>query len=620
MQRNHARLQRKLTLHTPAIGQTTIPGDRPQVGGKMTTQFRPTDTIRQEAQALGRNLHNLQGVLLSQREILRQRGMTLPSAVFTLLEDAQITMQDLINGLKEEEEALRQLRALTQTAALINSTLDLDEVLSQAMDTVLRLTGAERGYLMLRNEQTGEMEYRVARNLDRETIAQDAFTVSRSVIKRVAETGEPVVTTNAQDDPRFAAQESIVSFALRSILCVPLKSKGHVIGVIYADNRIRAGLFGDSELAMLNAFANQAAIAIENARLFERIRAALAEISEIKALLDDVFASIPSGVIVTDASDQITLLNDAACDILRLTPEQVIGGVLPARLPMLADSLSRALEATRLENRRMSVELQAEVETRGTRTLSVRLSPLRDARQSIEGVAIVMDDLTEARQREAQLNVIRRYLPPAMVDNIQSIAQLGLGGVRRDITVLYVDIRLPGVLLADLSPQQQLAELNRYVALCCEPIHRFGGVIDKFMGTEIMALFNTQLNPSATHAWDAVRAALDIAAAFAGLGDPDTPPTQPCYAIGIHSGIATMGNVGSKVRREFTAIGDTVNLAHRLLDLAGDNEILASQEVYNACEVHLPQITEHVRTTDRGEIEIRGRQQPARIYQFEWEG
>ncbi|NPV67975.1 MAG: GAF domain-containing protein [Anaerolineae bacterium] len=604
----------------PDVNQATMPGDLLQVGGKMTTQFRPTDTIRQEAQVLGRNLHNLQGVLLSQREILRQRGMTLPSAVFTLLEDAQIAMQDLINGLKEEEEALRQLRALTQTAALINSTLDLDEVLSQAMDTVLRLTGAERGYLMLRNEQTQEMEYRVARNLDRETIAQDAFTVSRSVIKRVADTGEPVVTTNAQDDPRFAAQESIVSFALRSILCVPLKSKGHVIGVIYADNRIRAGLFGDSELAMLNAFANQAAIAIENARLFERIRAALAEISEIKALLDDVFASIPSGVIVTDAGDQITLLNDAACDILHLTPAQVIGGALPARLPMVADSLSRALEATRLENRRMSVELQAEVEARGTRILSVRLSPLRDARQSIEGVAIVMDDLTEARQREAQLNVIRRYLPPAMVDNIQSIAQLGLGGVRRDITVLYVDIRLASTLLADLSPQQQLAELNRYVALCCEPIHRFGGVIDKFMGTEIMALFNTQLNPSATHAWDAVRAALDIAAAFAGLHTASAPSAQPCYAIGIHSGIATMGNVGSKVRREFTAIGDTVNLAHRLLDLADDNEILASQEVYKACAAHLPQIAEHVQTTDRGEIEIRGRQQPARIYQFGWEG
>jgi len=586
----------------------------------MTAKNRPTDSIRQEAQSLGRTLHDLQGVLLSQREILRQRGMSLPSGVLTLLEDAQIAIQDLINGLKEEEETLRQLRALTQTAALINSTLDLDEVLNQAMDIVLRLTGAERGYLMLRSEQTGELEYRVARNLDRETIAQEAFTVSRSVIKRVAETGEPVVTTNAQDDPRFASQESIVSFALRSILCVPLKSKDRVSGVIYADNRVRAGLFGDRELAMLNAFANQAAIAIENARLFEQIHAALAEISEIKALLDDVFASIPSGVIVTNAGNQITLLNDAACSILSLEHEQAVGAVIHARLPTLADSLNRLLETVRQENRRLSAELQAEIAARGQRSLSVRLSPLRDANQSIEGVAIVMDDLTEARQREAQLNVIRRYLPPAMVDNIQSIAQLGLGGVRRDITVLYVDVRPASAVLADLPPQQQMAELNHYIALCCEPIHRFGGVIDKFMGTEIMALFNTQLNPSTTHEWDAIRTALEIAAAFARTGDTLVDPaTCARYCISIHSGIATMGNVGSKNRREFTAIGDTVNLAHRLLELAADDEILISQEVHHSCAGHLQGLAERVQIADRGEYEIRGRQQPVRVYQLQAE-
>ncbi len=584
----------------------------------MTTSNRPTDSIRQEAQLLSRTLHDLQGVLLSQREILRQRGMSLPPAVFTLLEDAQIAMQDLINGLKEEEETVRQLRALTHTAAMINSTLDLDEVLNQAMDTVLRLTGAERGYLMLRNEQSGQLEYRVARNLDRETIAQEAFTVSRSVVKRVAETGEPVVTTNAQDDPRFASQESIVSFALRSILCVPLKSKDHIIGVIYADNRVRAGLFGDSELAMLSAFANQAAIAIENARLFERISAALAEISEIRALLDDVFASIPSGVMVTDAGNRITLLNEAACDILSIQREQALGAALETHLPSLAENLNRSLGVVRQENRRIAIELQTEIEARGLRNLSVKLSPVRDAAQAIEGVAVVMDDLTEARLREAQLNVIRRYLPPAMVDNIQSIAQLGLGGVRRDITVLYVNVRLTSALVSDLSPQQQLAELNRYVALCCEPIHRSGGIIDKFMGTEIMALFNTQLNPSATHEWDALCTALDIAAVFADLQSSagEVPPSVR-YCVSIHSGVATMGNVGSKSRREFTAIGDTVNLAHRLLDLAADDEILISQDVHRSCAARLKELAGRVQIVDRGEVEIRGRQQPVHIYQLQ---
>jgi adenylate cyclase len=588
----------------------------------MTASDNPNSSLslREEAQRLSRTLHELQSVLRSQREILRQRGMNLPSGVMTLLEDSQINIQNLINTLKDEESKLRQLRALAETTAMINSSLDLDAVLNQAMDTVIRLTGAERGYLMLRNEETDQMEYRVARNLDVKTVEESAFTVSRSVINRVAETGEPVVTTNAQDDPRFSSQESIVSFALRSILCVPLNHKGMITGVIYADNRIRAGLFGDSELELLNAFANQAAVAIENARLFERVRVALAEVTEIKNLMADVFASIPSGVIVTDGENRIKTHNEAAGEILSLQPTHSIGYALSELIPTLAEGLQRLLESVRLENRRSTVELQADIARRGPRDLNLKLSPLRNADHETEGTAIVLDDMTEMRQREAQLNVIRRYLPPAMVDNIQSIAQLGLGGVRRDITVVYVDVRPMSTFPPGTTPKQQMEALNRYMAACSEPIHHYGGVIDKFMGTEIMALFNTQLNPSDTHEWDAIRAVLDISSVFEDLyAKQGEPPGTTFFRIGINSGIATMGNVGSTSRREFTAIGDTVNLAHRLVDLAKQGEIIVSQDVYEPCVHLLKKSQAAVTFTDRGKIEIRGRKQTVRIYQLQGE-
>ncbi len=586
----------------------------------MTTTNVPissTPSAREEVQRLSRILHETQGVLRAQREVLRQRGMSLPSGVLTALEDAQIGLQRLANNLKEEEAELRQLRALTDTTAMINSTLDLDEVLNRAMDTVIRLTGAERGYLMLRDEKTGEMEYRVARNLDRQIIEENDFTVSRSVIKEVAQTGKPVVTTNAQSDPRFAAQESIVSFALRSILSVPLKIKDTVIGVIYADNRIRSGLFGDSELELLAAFANQAAVAIENARLFERIRAALKEITEIKDLMDDVFASIPSGVIVTDTQNQIQTHNKAASEILAMQTHS-IGESIDRLLPYLADGLLRVLEAVSTENLRTNVELNAPVGKRGPRSLNLRLSHLRGTEHETEGVAIVLDDLTEQRQREAQLNVVRRYLPPAMVDNIQSIAQLGLGGVRRDITVIYVDVRPIDTLPAALPPKQQMASLNRYMAISSTPIHNYGGIIDKFMGTEVMALFNTQLNPSERHAWDAVQAVLDMVDGFMNLyAEQGEPEGAAYYRIGIHSGIATLGNVGSINRREFTAIGDTVNLAHRLVDMAKRGEILISEDTYNACSECLKDPANRVAFVDRGDTTIRGRSQPVRIYQVQ---
>ncbi|MEL7235409.1 MAG: GAF domain-containing protein, partial [Chloroflexota bacterium] len=118
-----------------------------------------------------------------------------------------------------------QLRALADTTALIASTLDVDEVLNQVMDTVVRLTGAERGYIVLKNKETGEMEFRVARGMAQEQLDQSEFIVSRTIVNRVTETAKPVLTDNASADPRFQEQKSIVGFALRSILAVPLTSR-----------------------------------------------------------------------------------------------------------------------------------------------------------------------------------------------------------------------------------------------------------------------------------------------------------------------------------------------------------------------------------------------------------
>ena len=125
-----------------------------------------------------------------------------------------------------------------------------------------------------------------------------------------------MLTTNAQEDPRFGGQESIVAYNLRSILCVPLHAKTEIIGVIYADNRIRSGLFNEAERDLLKVFADQAAIAIENARLFASVRHTLDEVSGLKNLMDNVFASIASGVITADDKERVTLCNRAAQRIL----------------------------------------------------------------------------------------------------------------------------------------------------------------------------------------------------------------------------------------------------------------------------------------------------------------
>ena len=153
-------------------------------------------------------------------------------------------------------------------AQAFNSSLDLDQVLGRVMDEVIAAVHAERGFVML-HEAGGQLVFRVARGIDQRTIEDPSFQISRGVLAQVAAEGRPVLTSDAQHDDRFSMRQSIVSLGLRSILCVPLVVRDQVTGVIYVDNRLHAGIFTPADLELLTAIASSAAIAIENARLYQ---------------------------------------------------------------------------------------------------------------------------------------------------------------------------------------------------------------------------------------------------------------------------------------------------------------------------------------------------------------
>ena len=115
--------------------------------------------------------------------------------------------------------------------------------------------------------------------------------------------------------------------------------------MVYVDNRVKNALFGEKQLALLVDFANQAAIAIENARLFERVQAALAEITEMKELMDNVFASIASGVITTDVHDMVTTYNTAAERILNMPYQHVLGYPIAETLPVIYAAVQDLIDA-----------------------------------------------------------------------------------------------------------------------------------------------------------------------------------------------------------------------------------------------------------------------------------
>ena len=208
-------------------------------------------------------------------------------------------------------DRLALLYRLTQT---FNSSLDLDEVLNRVMDEVISVMGAERGFVMLR-DAGDRLVFRVARGMERSTINDPQFQVSRTVVDQVAKEGQPILADNAQEDDRLTFGQSVISLGLRSILCVPLKARDRVEGIIYVDNRLQVGIFGPPDLELLTAIASSATIAIENARLYEeeKQRAALTRQNEYLTALHETTLGLISRL---DLSDLLTAVVRRAGQLL----------------------------------------------------------------------------------------------------------------------------------------------------------------------------------------------------------------------------------------------------------------------------------------------------------------
>jgi GAF domain-containing protein len=241
----------------------------------MTDTSIDNSVLEQVTQALELTINETRQLeVLTERlvQVLTQNG-------FQIAVDIPGVMRRMTERLEGVDEQTRQmggqlvsLEELLRTFQLITSSLELEEVLEDVMDTIIRITGAERAYLMLKHRETGELEIAVARNWDRENIGEEDAGFSRSVVGEAMESNQPIITTNAQADRRFANVKSVMTNNLRSILCVPLTLSGRSIGVLYADNRITNDVFRHDTIPLLTAFGTQAAIAIGNAQRYGEVK------------------------------------------------------------------------------------------------------------------------------------------------------------------------------------------------------------------------------------------------------------------------------------------------------------------------------------------------------------
>jgi adenylate cyclase len=373
--------------------------------------------------------------------------------------------------------------------------------------------------------------------------------------------------------------------------------------VIYADNRILTGLFSDRDRDLLAAFAGQAAVAIENARLFESV-------SSAKALMDNVFASITSGVITTDVQDQVILFNRAAERVLRRPATAIIGSRFSDALPSLESELRPLVDQVRTF-REPVVEFESEMSLpdRGQVILRTSVSPLQDAEAETQGVAIVVDDLTEQRRLESRYQIFQRFFPPAVIERLPDDPdELKLGGRRQEITSLFADIRGFTNFSRQHDPETLVEILNRYLDVGAKAVLAEDGTLDKILGDCVVALFNAPLR-QADHVLRAVRAALRMQEGAAWLHEQMPQAYWLDYGVGISVGDAVVGYIGTQKQMNYTAIGSSVNMASRLESAAAPGQILLSDTAYQ-------RVQEYVEVRPLPPVEAKGFNEPITVYEL----
>ncbi len=200
-----------------------------------------------------------------------------------------------------------------------------------------------------------------------------------------------------------------------------------------------------------------------------------------------------------------------------------------------------------------------------------------------------------------------RFVAPQVVERLlRDPTQVKLGGTLQEVTVLFADLEGFTSISEFTEPATLLSVLNHYHTLIVNIIQRFGGTVDKFIGDAVMALYNTPL-PQEDHALRAVKTAVHIRNSLAEFYEQFDPTFHMRINFGIHTGMAVVGNVGTPQIMDFTAVGDTVNLAARLQDICADGQILISRSTYD-------QVADQISVTPVGFLDIKGRKEPVMAY------
>jgi class 3 adenylate cyclase len=249
--------------------------------------------------------------------------------------------------------------------------------------------------------------------------------------------------------------------------------------------------------------------------------------------------------------------------------------------------------------------------------LSVRVPPT--SRDEVGELTRAFNEMGDSLQQKQRIqNAFGRYVSDYVLDQLlEGPEDEALGGMERELTILFCDIRGFTHLSEGMKARRVVALLHEIFQLVSDRILEHGGTIDKFIGDSVMAYFGAPVQQP-DHPLRAVSAAIDIVSSIAernrrvlAAGDSAAVPVE--VGIGIHTGVVVVGTIGSDRRTDFTAVGDAVNVAHRLEKLARGGEILVSEAVQRI-------VRAEKRLRFEGERQLSGREEPVHVYSVDRDG
>ena len=496
------------------------------------------------------------------------------------------------------ERSQREEAVLLDVVSLITSEILLDPLLEKILAAATQLLGADRGALFLYDPATNELWSRVAGG---EVTSQIRFPAIAGIAGECFTTGERININDAYSDSRFnPAVDKGTGYRTRNILCMPITTRnGNKVGVMEILNK-KEGPFSATDQRRLAALCAQAAVSIENAQLFE-------DVSNSRNYNESILRSMSNGVLTLDVANTVSKVNPSALRILRRPESELLNcklsDVFSGPNSWVINSLEKVLRTGRIDN---TVDSDLVVDGQQAVSVNMMAVPLQDMRDERIGSMLIMEDIT--REKRVR-NTMSRYMSKAVMDELLEGGEAVLGGTNREVSVLFSDIRGFTAMSERLGARETVAMLNDYFTDMVDVVFAHNGILDKYIGDMIMAVFGS-VRSTREDAANAVTVGSRMMMALRELNirraKAGHEPIR--IGIGISTGDVVAGSIGSPKRLEYTVIGDRVNLAERLQNA---NKVYGTSVLI--CEPTAARLRGSVRMRDLDLIRVRGMRAPVPV-------